>query len=76
MDEVYRYLSVDIVNGATTSGDFSQQQPSVEHGLRHFFQSEVRELKCEKCSDGTHASETLSVSARYVGVSSCFSFNR
>jgi hypothetical protein len=73
MNEIYRYLSIDIVDGDTTKGaSFTSDQrskPSVEKGLSHYFECDVREVKCEKCSVGTHATETLFVSERYVSYS-------
>lgn len=30
-------------------------------GLTHFFQPDIREIKCEKCEEGTHAMQTLRV---------------
>jgi len=55
---MYRQLSVDIVDGGDSS------TASVDASLSHFFQPEVREIKCEKCTEGTHASQTLRVSSR------------
>jgi uncharacterized UBP type Zn finger protein len=37
---------------------------SVSKGLDRFFAPEKREVKCEKCKDGTTATQTLSVLSR------------
>jgi uncharacterized UBP type Zn finger protein len=70
MNEMYRYLSIDIVNDDTMEGASlptgQRSKPSVEKGLSHYFEPDVREVKCEKCSVGTHATETLFVAERYV----------
>jgi ubiquitin C-terminal hydrolase len=53
--ELYRHLSLDIVTGETTC------MASITAGLAQFFQPEVREIRCEKCSEGTHASQSMRV---------------
>ena len=67
-EEMYRHLSIDIVNEADdTTSDVSDEAPkvvsmaTVETSLAHFFQPETREIKCEKCEDGTHAQQTLRI---------------
>jgi len=73
-EEVYRHLSIDIVSDdvATSSESSSSSSPpvvpkaSVEESLRSFFKPEVREIKCEKCTDGTEASQTLRIISRYI----------
>lgn len=62
-EEMYRHLSIDIV-GASESGE--SFKASVERGLDSFFRSEKREIKCEKCDEGTHAEQTLTILKRYV----------
>jgi hypothetical protein len=66
MNELYRYLSIDIVNGEDAATPVSNGKPSVTTSLSHFFQPDLREVKCEKCSKGAHATESLFVSERYV----------
>lgn len=61
---MYRNLSIDIVT--PESNDDVKLKASVEAGLAHFFQPETREIKCEKCESGTHASQTLTILSRYV----------
>jgi hypothetical protein len=66
---MYRHLSIDIVSDESASSEATAQivsMASVEKSLDHFFQPEVREIKCEKCSDGTHAQQTLRILSRYV----------
>ena len=57
-EEYYRYLSVDI-----DSSD-PAQQPTVQGCVEQFFQPEDRELKCEKCEEGTAATQTLQILSR------------
>ena len=64
-DEAYRHLSIDIIEDVATEPQEQKTLASLEKGLEHFFQPEVREIKCEKCSDGTHASQTLEIVNRY-----------
>lgn len=61
--EIYRHLSIDVcfVESAGTSETI---KASVAAGLSKFFQPEVREIKCEHCSDGSHASQTLRIVSR------------
>jgi uncharacterized UBP type Zn finger protein len=66
MNELYRYLSIDIVNGESAATPVSNGKPSVAKSLSHYFQPDVREVKCEKCSHGAHATESLFVSERCV----------
>lgn len=66
---MYRHLSIDIDGDEKMSSDGTVQEiskASVEKSLGHFFQPEVREIKCEKCTDGTHAQQTLRILSRYV----------
>lgn len=64
--ETYRHLSIDIISdgeakdaSSPLSGDHCQI--SLEKSLAHFFQPETREVKCEQCSLGTHALQTIEV---------------
>lgn len=57
-EEMYRCLSVDII-ADPTSGN-----ASLECCLSGFFAPEEREIKCEKCSEGTHATQTLRIVSR------------
>ena len=72
-EEMYRYLSLDIVSDKTsgsTAADASVCEASVKNSLANFFQPEVREIKCEKCATGTHVEQTLHILKRYVNKSS------
>jgi ubiquitin C-terminal hydrolase len=67
-EEMYRHLSIDIINNTNvSSSDASDEAPQVEPmakvetSLAHFFQPEIREIKCEKCEDGSHAQQTLRI---------------
>jgi len=44
-------------------GDALPPKATLEASLARFFEPEVRELKCEKCSEGTHARQTLRISS-------------
>jgi len=70
-DEIYRHLSVDIVSEKPEGeeNETAISKASVEKSLKAFFQPEVREIKCEKCTDGTHASQTLRILSRYAMLS-------
>jgi uncharacterized UBP type Zn finger protein len=52
-EETYRHLSIDIIKDGGLSYDSAElttlSEASVEKSLAHFFQPEVREIKCEKC---------------------------
>lgn len=52
--ETYRHLSIDILSDG-------EEDSSVSKSLDHFFQPEKRELKCETCGKGDHASQTLRI---------------
>eukprot|EP00977_Amphora_coffeiformis_P021438 scaffold9322_cov168-Amphora_coffeaeformis.AAC.12 len=58
--EIYRHLSVDIMS------DNGTQMGSITNGLNHFFESEVLEIRCEKCAQGSHAKRSLRILSRYV----------
>jgi uncharacterized UBP type Zn finger protein len=52
---MYRHLSLDV-------GEDIENDPwTVKRGLEQFFQPEKRELKCEKCSDGKTATQTIEI---------------
>lgn len=54
-EELYRHLSIDV-------GEDVENDPwTVKRGLDKFFQPETRELKCEKCSDGATATQTIEI---------------
>lgn len=59
-DEMYRHLSVDV------GKDVENKPWTVECGLNQFFQPEKREIKCEKCADGTTATQTMRIISRWV----------
>lgn len=65
---MYRHLSIDIVSDeiATFEGSATPaiSMATVEKSLNRFFRPEVREIKCEKCEDGTHAQQTLRIVSR------------
>ena len=76
-EEMYRHLSIDIVSDENRDGKSADaatapttkiSKASVESSLAHFFQPEVREIKCEKCEEGTHAEQTLHILSRYVSL--------
>jgi len=62
-EEMYRHLSIDIITEKDGAGK-SKDTASVETSLAHFFQPEDREIKCEKCEEGTHAEQTLKILSR------------
>jgi uncharacterized UBP type Zn finger protein len=62
---MYRYLSIDIADiSAEQDGEEVVEQRTVEKSLEQFFRPEEREIKCEKCSDGIRATQTLRVLSR------------
>ena len=63
-DELYRYLSVDIVDGLDQEQNQENQKRTVEKCLEQFFRPEDREIKCEKCEDGNVAEQTLRILSR------------
>ncbi|GKY98441.1 hypothetical protein MPSEU_000801700 [Mayamaea pseudoterrestris] len=62
-EEFYRHVSIDVCSEETTDNADSKKA-SVAAGLVKFFQAEVREIKCERCTDGTHALQTMRVISR------------
>jgi uncharacterized UBP type Zn finger protein len=54
-EELYRHLSLDV------GEDVENDHWTVERGLAQFFQPERRELKCEKCTSGTTATQTIEI---------------
>lgn len=67
-EEMYRHLSIDIIADDEVSNLHSKDnevltvsKATVRKSLEHFFQPETREIKCEKCTDGTHAEQTLRI---------------
>lgn len=65
MDEMYRHLSIEVDRHEQVEGE-ERPKWTVKEGLQKFFQSEQREIKCEKCKEGTTATQTLFVKSRYV----------
>lgn len=57
---MYRYLSVDIPQ---KDGNENPKR-AVDKCLDAFFEPEDREIKCEKCEDGTVATQTMKVLSR------------
>ena len=60
-EEMYRYLSIDI---ADDSEQGTNHKRTVGKCLDHFFRPEERELKCEKCEEGTVATQTMRILSR------------
>lgn len=67
-EEMYRHLSIDIITEKGDSDFVSNVEEvevvpiaTVQKSLVHFFRPETREIKCEKCTDGTHAEQTLRI---------------
>ena len=60
-EELYRHLSVEIGENQVTGED---EQWSIEEGLQKFFQSEVRDIQCEKCEEGKSVTQTITVKSR------------
>lgn len=60
-EETYRHLSVDIIGDKEGGVD---TKATVEKGLEKFFEPEIRDIKCEKCKDGTQASQTMQMIQR------------
>ena len=58
---MYRYLSIDI---ADDSEQGTNHKRTVGKCLDHFFRPEERELKCEKCEEGTVATQTMRILSR------------
>jgi len=54
-DELYRHLSIEVGN------DNENDVWTVEQGLKQFFHSEKRDVKCEKCDDGKTATQTIEI---------------
>lgn len=63
---MYRHLSIDVKadNGALTGTEDENHSWSVQKGIDQFFAPEKREIKCEKCMDGTTAIQTLQILSR------------
>jgi hypothetical protein len=57
-EELYRHLSIDV------GEDDDGESWGVERSLEHFFEAEDRELNCEKCEDGTTATQTIEIISR------------
>jgi Ubiquitin C-terminal hydrolase len=58
--EMYRHLSIDI--GTNRS---NQDEPwTIHQGIDNFFKPEVRDIKCEKCKEGTSVTQTIAVTSR------------
>lgn len=52
---MYRHLSLDV------DADVENEPWNVERGLKQFFQPEKRDLKCEKCTSGKTATQTIEI---------------
>ena len=67
-EEMYRHLSIDVISDDEATPLDSKDDEvrtvslaTVQKSLEYFFQPEIREINCEKCSDGTHAEQTLRI---------------
>ncbi len=60
-EEMYRYLSIDIGQDIADSGDAKSVKPAVDSCLANFFAPEDREVNCEKCEEGTVATQTMKI---------------
>lgn len=58
--EMYRHLSIDI--GTNTYNQ--DEQWTILKGLENFFKPEVRDIKCEKCKEGTSVTQMIAVKSR------------
>ena len=58
-DELYRHMSVDIPTETSAP-------PAISSCVADFFEPEIRELICEKCSEGREASQSLTIVSRYA----------
>ena len=58
-------MSVDIVTGKKEKGK-ELPKASIDQSLAAFFEPETREIKCEKCEDGTHVTQTMKILKRWV----------
>ena len=58
---MYRYLSIDIGQDIADSGDAKAVKPAVDSCLANFFAPEDREVNCEKCEEGTIATQTMKI---------------
>lgn len=66
-EEMYRHLSIDVEdeNASSFGTQGENRLPwSVQQGIDQFFAPEKREIKCEKCNDGTTATQTLQILSR------------
>ena len=66
---MYRHLSIDIITEKEEGEENTVEENAkafVETSLAHFFQPETREIKCEKCEEGTHAEQTMQILSRCV----------
>lgn len=65
MNEIYRHLSIEVNRHAVPEGDAAERPLwTVHDGLQKFFASEKRDVKCEKCHDGTTATQTLAITSQ------------
>jgi len=62
--EMYRHLSVSIENNNGNGNDDNNHPLTIEQGISQFFRQEQREIKCEKCNDGTTATQSMSIVSR------------
>ena len=64
MNEMYRHLSIEVDRHITPNDTEERPTWSVNDGLEKFFQAEQRDVKCEKCEEGTTATQTLTVTSQ------------
>jgi hypothetical protein len=72
MDELYRHLSIAVDRKRPTSEDGERPKWTVGDGMKRFFEPEQREVKCEKCKEGTTATQTHRITSRYVAIGRSF----
>lgn len=61
---MYRHLSVVIEDHERNGDDDDNATPSswsIQRALERFFEPEKREIKCEKCKEGTSATQTMRI---------------
>jgi hypothetical protein len=69
-EEKYRHLSLDIGEVDQGSHHFSIQQ-----GLQRFFSTEKIEVKCEKCQEGSLATQSMKIISWYATVRPPYDFS-
>ena len=60
-EELYRHLSIDLPRDDSTTPVEAAQ---ISNSLQAFFKPELREIRCENCTTGTHAQQTMQIVSR------------